>query len=160
MYVAANAVGKEYSEVERAYLAGFLDADGAIMATIEAHPEKKFNFRVRVELKITQSKKPILEWFLAKYNVGYIRQNKTTFDWVIRDQKAAQQMIKKIKSYLRVKKPQAHIAEEILNVKIQSSKDLIRAARLADTLSRLNVRSKNRRKNHVSMIEEYFSPND
>ncbi len=158
--MAANAVGKEYSEVDRAHLAGFLDADGAVMATIEAHPEKKFNFRVRVELKITQSRKDILEYFLKKYNAGYIRKNRTVFDWVIRDQKAAKSLIDMIGSFLRVKKLQANIAKMILNKTIRSQKDLIRIARSADTLSRLNVRSKNRRKNHVSMIEEYFSPND
>ena len=36
-----HPVGKRLSEVERAYIAGFLDADGAIMASIERHPEKK-----------------------------------------------------------------------------------------------------------------------
>ena len=78
----ANAVGKEYSEAKRAYLAGFLDADGAIMATIERHQEKKFR------------------------------------------------------------------------------QDLLKVARFADALARLNVRSKNRRKNYMSMIKEYFSSND
>ena len=43
-----NTVGKGCSEVDRAYLAGFLDADGAIMAIIEKHQEKKFDFRIRI----------------------------------------------------------------------------------------------------------------
>lgn len=47
-----NAVGKDASEVDWAYTAGFLDGDGAIMATIERHPEKRFGFRVRVCVKI------------------------------------------------------------------------------------------------------------
>ena len=40
----ANAVGKECAEVDRAYLAGLIDGDGAIMAIIEPHSEKKFRF--------------------------------------------------------------------------------------------------------------------
>ena len=47
-------MGRILSEADRAYLAGLIDADGAIMASIEKHREKKFGFRVRVTLKITQ----------------------------------------------------------------------------------------------------------
>ena len=43
-----NTVGKDATEVERAYLAGLIDADGAIMAVIERHKETKFRFRVRI----------------------------------------------------------------------------------------------------------------
>ena len=39
----ASAVGKNYSEVELAYASGFIDADGAIMACIEKHNEKRFD---------------------------------------------------------------------------------------------------------------------
>lgn len=50
-------VGKElYSEVVRAYIAGFLDGDGSVTAVIEPHTEKKFSFRVRVSLDFYQHK--------------------------------------------------------------------------------------------------------
>ena len=39
-----HPVGKTIPEVQKAYLAGFIDGDGAIMALIERHPAK----RVRV----------------------------------------------------------------------------------------------------------------
>jgi hypothetical protein len=35
--IEVNAVVRTYFEVKRAYLAGFFDADGAIMAIIESH---------------------------------------------------------------------------------------------------------------------------
>ena len=53
LHMNASAVGKNYSEVELAYASGFIDADGAIMACIEKHSEKKFGFRVRVILKVS-----------------------------------------------------------------------------------------------------------
>ena len=43
-----HPVGKTIPEVNKAYLAGFLDGDGAIMALLERHPAKRFGFRVRV----------------------------------------------------------------------------------------------------------------
>lgn len=51
-----GSVGKGCSEVDRAYIAGLFDCDGAIMASIESHKEKKYGFRVRVILKLTQKK--------------------------------------------------------------------------------------------------------
>ena len=52
------------------------------------------------------------------------------------------------------------IAIKILNGKINKFADLLKIARLADSLSRLNVRSKNRRKNFTAMIQENPSSND
>ncbi len=147
-----NVVGKEFSEVDQAYLAGFLDADGAIMATIERHQEKKFGFRVRVTLKITQRDRTVLDWFARNFKVGSIRKNRSTYDWIIRDQKIALSILNLLKPYLKVKSFQRNQAVKILNSKINSREDLRKVARLADSLSKFNVRSKNRRSNFASMI--------
>ena len=87
----ANAVGKKCTEVERAYIAGFLDADGAIMAVIEPHTGKQHGFRVRLSLKVTQHDRKILDWIRRKIEVGIVRANRLgthlqTFDLHIRDQ--------------------------------------------------------------------------
>ena len=37
-----HPVGKTIPEVHKAYLAGFIDGDGAIMALLERHPAKRF----------------------------------------------------------------------------------------------------------------------
>ena len=148
----ANAVGKKIFEAEKAYLAGFLDADGAIMAIIEKHQEKKFGWRIRLVVKITQNEPSILNYFLKKYKIGSVVKNRTTFDWLIRDQHSIVDLLKKTKPYLKIKNRQAQIALKILSAKIKSKKDLIKIAYLADSLSRLNVRSRNRRLNFASMI--------
>ena len=155
-----NVVGKKLSVADRAYSAGFLDADGAIMATIEHHKEKKFRFRVRVTLKITQRERKILDWFLTSFGVGYIRKNRTTFDWIMRDQQIVYLVLKRMIPYLKVKRKQADIAQDILTANIKTKDDLIAVARLADALSRFNVRSQNRRKNFAAMIQDSFSSND
>ena len=61
---------------------------------------------------------------------------------------------------MKVKKKQAKIAMRIINASIKSRTDLLRVARLADSLSINNPRSRNRRKNFASMVEESISPND
>ena len=160
MFIEVNTVGKILSEAERAYFAGFLDADGAIMATIERHKEKKFKFRVRVTLKISQRDQKVLTWFKSQTKSGYIRKNRTVFDWIVRDQEKALKILKLIIPFLKIKGKQAKIAIEIIEMRIDSFSDLLKAARLADTLASFNVRSKGRRKNFASMIEENVSRND
>ena len=150
----ANAVGKNYSEVELAYASGFIDADGAIIACIEAHKEKKFGFRVRVVLKVSQKEIFIIKWFLKTFKVGRIRKNQTIYDWQIQNQKDCLKMLEIFLPYIQVKKKQAKLAIRILKKSVTTKKHLIRIATLADALSRFNVRSKNRRKNFVSMIQE------
>jgi hypothetical protein len=161
----ANAVGKSCSEVERAYIAGFLDADGAVMASIEKHKEKRFGFRVRVALKITQHDRKILDWIQRTIRAGSVRANRPgnirqTYDLLIRDRSDVRTVLLVLLPYLRTKRKQAQMVLQILDREVKNETDLIRNARLADALSRFNVRSKNRRKNFVIKIQEHLSPND
>ncbi len=157
----ASAVGKKYSEATRAYLAGLIDGDGAIMATIEPHHEKKFHFRIRIELKITQKEKKYLEFIPKILKCGSIRTSKKAVsDWITRDQQEISKILLLIQPYSKMKQQQIKIALKIIDISIKKRQDLMRVAHLADALSRFNVRSKNRRKNHASMIDDYFSPND
>lgn len=150
----ANAVGKNYSEVELAYAAGFIDADGAIMACIEKHSEKRFGFRIRIVVKVSQKDKKIISWFWKTFNIGTIRKNRSCHEWLVRDQKDCSRILSILNPYLKGKKFQAQQAIKILNTSVKVKKDLIHSAHLADALSRFNVRSKNRRKNFASMIQE------
>jgi len=139
-----NAVGKIDVEVKRAYLAGFIDGDGCIMATIERHSEKKF---------------------AREFKIGQVRCNRrntvlATHDWVIRDRHDVALLLEFIQPYSRLKKKQISIALRILRSNIRIPEDLLKNAQLADTLSSLNVRSKNRRKNFATMIKIPISSND
>lgn len=156
----ANAVGKGCSVAERAYCAGLIDGDGAIMAIIEPHREKRFRFRVRIELKITQKCKEDLLFLVPLLGCGSVRQNRTTCDWITRDQQEILRVLSLIAPYSKMKQKQIHYAIKIIRTPIGEKRDLLRVARLADALSRFNVRSKNRRKNHVAMIQEHLSSND
>ncbi len=155
-----SSVGKGYSAVNRAYLAGFFDADGAIMACIEKHAEKKFRFRVRLFIKITQKTPLVLEKFKQELGFGRIRLNRHVYDYDLQDQQLIYQFIDLITPYVFVKRPQLRLAKQILDTKIENLETLIQVAQLADTLSGYNVRSSTRRRNYTSKIQEYFSSND
>lgn len=156
----ANSVGKMCSEVDLAYVAGLVDGDGAIMACIEPHQEKKFRFRVRVVFKVTQKHKEDLIFLEKLFECGLIRQNGSTYDWIVRDQQSLATILGMLLPYSRSKQQQIKLALDILHTEIVTKEDLLRVATLADALSRFNVRSNNRRKNHVTMIQEHISSND
>jgi hypothetical protein len=149
----ANPVGKLMTELDNAYIAGFIDGDGAIMACIEKNKEKKFGYRVRVTLKISQKKLEHVKWLPELTGFGVASCNKNDCYWVVKDQSAIKHLIEHILPYLKVKKKQAEIVIEILNLKITTQSDLVKAAKLADTVAFFNVRSALRRKNFAESIQ-------
>ena len=132
------------------------------MAIIEKHSEKRFGFRVRVVVKITQRDHAALKWFTDTFRVGRIRRNRTTFDWLVRDQEDVEKVLRVAAPYMKVKKRQASIAKAIIRKirTISSRRDALAVARMADALSKFNVRSALRRTNTAAMIQAYTSPND
>jgi len=152
-----NAVGKVGIEAKRAYLAGLIDGDGCIMATIERHREMRFGFRVRVELKITQKEPELLHSLAREWKIGRVSGNRknssyVTYDWIIRKIDDLIDLLETIRPYSRSKSEQVAMALEILRKPIRSEHDLKDTAQLADSLSKLNVRSQGRRSNFASMI--------
>jgi hypothetical protein len=155
-----NSVGKKYVEVNRAYLAGMFDADGALMACIEHHPEKKFKFRVRMYVKIAQKNERFLRQLQRELEWGKVRINNRVYELDIKDQTHIYKFIDLVYPYSRLKRRQLDLGRKILETKIHSREDLLQVAQLADTLSSYNVRSRSRRKNYTSKIQAYFSSND
>jgi hypothetical protein len=153
-----NPVGKNLSKVELAYLAGLIDGDGAIMAWIERHPEKKFKFRVRLALKVTLNQKQILEWIKKKVKFGYLKKNRNQHEWCTQDQEKIENFLSEILFFLKVKRKQAEIALKIAKIKVKSFEDLVKKAKLADSLAKLNARSKSIRKNFSSALFRQVLP--
>jgi hypothetical protein len=155
-------VGRVFSEAYCSYLAGFFDADGAIMACIEKHHEKKFGFRVRLIIKIAQKNRCFLETIQAELKCGYVRLNRNVYEYDIKNQEDVLSFIDLVFPYVRLKKVQLQLAREIAcKLKgMTTFQHLLEIAQLADTLSSFNVRSKNRRKNYVAKIQENIPRND
>lgn len=142
------------TEIQAAYLAGFFDADGAIMACIENHVEKKFGFRVRLSIKIAQKSRALLDQFQKELGWGYVRLNRTVYEYDIRDQRQIAEFIEMIYPYSRAKKAQLELAREITSRSkcISDKKHLVKVAQLADCLASYNVRSSGSRKNFAAAM--------
>src|SRR3989344_4944862 len=149
-------VGKRPSnDLTEAYIAGFLDGDGAVSAIIERHPEKKFRFRVRICLDFYQHQDNIrvLDYIKDYFGEGSLGKSiRNTHKLSLRNQSTLKTILPLLHKYVVVKKKQIEIALTILNYKIETKKDLIKVAKLADQLSSHNIRSKGIRKNSSEII--------
>ena len=149
-------VGKRpRNDLSEAYIAGFLDGDGAVSAIIERHPEKKYGFRVRVCLDFYQHKDNIrvLHYIRKYFGEGSLGKSiRNTHKLSLRNQVTLKTILPLLHKYVIVKKRQIEIALRILNKNIATKSDLIRVAKLADKLSSLNIRSKSIRKNSSKII--------
>src|ERR1700716_3316267 len=77
-----HPVGKTIPEVQKAYLAGFIDGDGAIMALLERHPAKRFGFRVRIWVKATQLRHDDVVWLRDELGFGQVRPSRNCWGGV------------------------------------------------------------------------------
>ena len=149
-------MGKDLDkDVTKAYIAGFLDGDGAISAVIEPHAGKKFKFRVRVALDFYQHKDNVklLHYLKKVFGEGSLgRSIRDTHKLSIRNQKTLKNILPMLYPFSRIKRNQIRIALRILHTAIRRKNDLHKVARLADELSSHNVRSKGRRKNFSAII--------
>jgi hypothetical protein len=147
-----HPVGKTIPEVYKAYLAGFIDGDGAIMALLERHPAKRLGFRIRVWVKATQLRKSDVSWLREDLAIGQIQAGHGCWEWLVKDQSHARWLLEAVRPFVRVKARQVGIALAILERRIDSIDDLAKVAELADALSLLNVRSRGRRQNTAAMV--------
>ena len=155
-----HPVGKTIPEVQQAYLAGFIDGDGAIMALIERHPAKRFGCRVRIWVKATQLRQCDVAWLRDELGVGQVRPSRKCWEWLVKDQSDARWLLNAIQPYARVKAQQIGLALQILELRINSIDDVQQLADWADALAALNVRSRGRRQNTAAMIQGFVSRND
>ena len=155
-------MGKKISNIHYAYIAGFLDGDGTIMAIIERHKEKKFKFRVRISLEFTQHEDNIIILQCIKKIIGsgsLSSSNKRVWKLSVKNTKVLKEILKKLEPFVVAKTRQIILALKILNSEVNTRNDLLRMGRLADRLSGFNIKSRSRRLN-TSRLLEAFSRND
>ena len=130
------------------------------MALLERHPAKRFGFRVRVWVKVTQLREHDLTWLHEELGIGRVRVGHGCWEWLVKDQSDAQWLLEAIRPFGRVKARQVELALAVLQRSINSEDDLQQVALWADALSLLNVRSRGRRHNTAAMIQGFVSRND
>ena len=145
-----------------AYIAGFLDGDGCIMLQLVFRHDYVFGFQIRASIVFYQNSryKDFLFWLKEKLVDGYIRDRKDGMsEYTIVGVTPVSRVLKLLKPYLRLKKPQVDLTLSVLSRmpgrgKHMNSKLLIELSREVDKFASLNYSKK--RTNTSLKLEEFL----
>ena len=135
------------SNEEKAYIAGFLDGDGCIMAQLVRHKDYVYGFQIRVSIVFYQKRthQEILSWLKSKLDYGYIRlRNDGMAEYTIVGPKEVREVLKLLVPYLRLKKILAKQVIELIDQlpKKMTIAELLRLSVLVDQTATFNYSKK------------------
>lgn len=115
-----NIVGSQ-QKISDEYLAGFLDGDGSIVATLERYHSSRFPYRVRIKVNFTQHARHLQ--FLVRVKkilggVGAIRVNKrkALAELVVQERNQVQEILLRLGPQLVIKRKQAVLGIKVLKI--------------------------------------------
>ena len=94
-------------EEQRAYIAGFLDGDGCIMAQLVKRRGYVYGYQIRTSIVFYQKTRNerILDWLKSKLSAGYIRRrNDDMSEYTIVGMEAVAKILLRLLPHLRLKK--------------------------------------------------------
>ncbi len=126
------------SELEKAYIAGFLDGDGSIIIQIVRDNTHKFGFYIRISLVFYQNTKH--HWFIEYVGglfkpFGFISKRKSGMsEFTITERSAVKFILTELYPYLKIKKPVSKLALEIIKdlELVQTETDFIKVCQKVD----------------------------
>lgn len=136
-------MNKNLTDIEKAYIAGFIDGDGCINAQIVRRNDYKLKFQIRVSITLFQSTKR--HWFLLQIskllNCGTVRKrNDGISEYAICGIANVASLIQLLLPFLRLKYRQAILVQQILLSlsKNQHKQDFLIVCGLVDQIRLLN----------------------
>ena len=132
---------------EKAYIAGFLDGDGCLMAQLVRRKDYIYGYQIRVSLVFYQKQnhQEILVWLKNKLKLGYIRQrNDGMAEYTIVGLKEVERILRLLYPYLRLKKVLARRVFELIKAHPQkmTPRKLVRLSKLVDNTASFNYSKK------------------
>jgi len=140
------------NQLQRAYLAGFLDGDGSIYVRLKPNATYRYGFQVAPYIVLFQSQKEKkkFEKVCSLIGLGYLRVRKDgILEYIISRKEALVKFLKIVKPFLVLKREQADLMLKILEQKerVKGKNDFKKLARLIDRFRNLNYSKK--RKRHI-----------
>ena len=138
---------KSISQVEKAYLAGFLDGDGSIYVQLKPNKTYKFGFQIAPYIVLFQSQKDRnnFDKICSMIKLGYLRIRKDgILEYIIGRQGEIGRFLEMVEPYVILKKSQVALLKKILSLKkkVKVEKDFNKLAKLVDTFRELNYSKK------------------
>ena len=150
---------------EKAYIAGFLDGDGSIMAQLVARKDYKLKYQIRVSVVFYQktTHQDFLLWLKERLGYGYLRmRNDGMSEYAIVGLREVEYVLSLLYPFLRLKKVLAHDVLALIKAhpeqrKMTASK-LISLSVLVDKTATFNYSKK--RTNTSAQVIAYFEELD
>lgn len=141
---------KNLSSTQKAYLAGSLDGDGSIYVRLKPNAGYRYGFQVAPYIALFQSRKELkkFEKLCFLIGLGYIRERKDGIvEYTIGREGAIRAFLKIVQPYLIMKKEQATLMLEILDMKaaIEDKNDFRTLMDRIDRFRNLNYSKKRKR---------------
>ena len=134
---------KKLTEIESAYLAGFMDADGCINAQIVFRKDYQLQFQIRLSVTFFQHKRR--KWLLIgmknKIGAGTIRTRPDDMcEYALVGSEIVKNILVTLKPYIRGKKRQLTLTLLIISrlSRNQSREEFLRLCKMADHFAFLN----------------------
>ena len=132
---------------ELAYIAGFLDGDGCVMAQLVRRKDYIYGYQIRTSIVFYQKLKnqEILQWLKSRLNIGYIRRrNDGMAEYTIVGLREVRDTLKTLLPYLRLKR---ELSEQVISIievhpKKMTPKDLVRLSKMVDSTAKFNYSKK------------------
>ena len=142
------------NQIQKAYLAGFLDGDGSIYVRLKPNPTYRYGFQVAPYIVLFQSQKDRknFEKICSMVKLGHLRVRKDgILEYIISRVDALREFLRIVKPFTILKKRQAELMLEILDKKekVKDKKDFNKLANLIDRFRNLNY-SKKRKKHKLT----------
>ena len=146
-------------ELEKAYVAGFLDGDGCIMFQLVRRKDYVYGFQIRASIVFFQKTlhRYHLEWIKEKLKYGYVRnRNDDMSEYTIVGINYVREILDQLGPYLRLKKPHVVLAFKIFEAipKQFTPYTLWCVSELVDQFAKLNYSKK--RTNTTEVLLDYF----
>jgi intein-encoded DNA endonuclease-like protein len=148
---------RKISNIEKAYIAGFLDGDGSVYVKLKKNDTYKYGYQIAPYITFYQQEKHIdfLEKIKKMFGAGYTRLRKDgVAEYTIGDEKSLIIFAKEISPYSKLKPKQLKLLLNILKSKqkVKSVKSFISLCRLIDKFEELNY-SKKRTQNTKEVLK-------
>ena len=151
----------QLNQLQLAYIAGFIDGDGCINGQIVKSNDYKRKFKLQLSVVFFQ--KSSRSWFINYLhnllNMGYVRSRKDNMsELTIKNPKEVKILITKIIPFLIIKKPQANLILEIIDLLdgIKTDHDFLEVCKLIDKFIILNDSKK--RTNTSEIVKKSLFP--
>ncbi len=143
---------KSIRNTEKAYLAGFLDADGSVYVQAKKNSSYKYEFQIASYIVFYQSDKNYDEFnkVVKMIRFGHIRKRKDgMLECIIQKIEEINYLLNILSPYVIMKKKQMNLMVKILDKKekIKSKDDFNKLLQLIDKFGELNYSKK--RKTHM-----------